>query len=602
MRILELRNIFKTYDQGKLEVPVLKNVSLSVEQGEYVAIMGPSGSGKTTLMNLIGCLDSPTSGEYLLEGEDLSKHSDLKLSEVRLRSIGFVFQSFYLLSRQSAIENVALPLLYAGVKKQERLTTAQKALERVGLGDRTDFKPTQLSGGQCQRVAIARAIVNNPKILLADEPTGALDTKSGEQIMEIFQRLHEEGVTIIMITHEADIARHAQRILHIRDGRLTDASGNFLSPETEPAPAAQAEVMPVSQDTVVPAVELHKSLSSPPQHPVEQVPIEQLIPEPSPAATSPNAAEEAANVYAQTPDFSPSDSPKENAASSLLEEELEQALAADASILPKEAEASLGEPVLEDLAPEETAAEPELSEPELSEPTEEPQEEAAGESDLFVSQEEVLPSPEEALALPQEEPPEPFLADEELFALLEGAPAESDPLFAQLGAVGSERLEPTGDEIVKEPVEEESFADFQPEEAEQLSFLAPEEDAFDLSQVSAAIDEAEHFMQLAFDVWGEAEPSMEGSAEERSPEGSSTEDPSDGTVTKDGSEGAFAEDFSEKDTLAEAFTTEGSDAPSEGDLPEGRFGTPISTNLSLTFGALDDEALSPRPGDEEGQL
>ncbi len=229
--ILELRNIFKTYLQGKLEVPVLKNVSLFVEKGEYVAIMGPSGSGKTTLMNLIGCLDSPTSGEYLLEGEDLSRQSDKKLSEVRLHSIGFVFQSFYLLPRQSALENVALPLLYAGVKKKERLAVAKQALERVGLGDRTNFKPTQLSGGQCQRVAIARAIVNNPKVLLADEPTGALDTQSGGQIMDIFHKLNEDGVTIVMITHEQSIADHARRIIHILDGRLVDEDSNFLAPE-----------------------------------------------------------------------------------------------------------------------------------------------------------------------------------------------------------------------------------------------------------------------------------------------------------------------------------------------------------------------------------
>lgn len=236
--ILELRNIFKTYLQGKLEVPVLKNVSLFVEKGEYVAIMGPSGSGKTTLMNLIGCLDSPTSGEYLLEGEDLSRQSDKKLSEVRLHSIGFVFQSFYLLPRQSALENVALPLLYAGVKKKERLAVAKQALERVGLGDRTNFKPTQLSGGQCQRVAIARAIVNNPKVLLADEPTGALDTQSGGQIMDIFHKLNEDGVTIVMITHEQSIADHARRIIHILDGRLVDEDGNFLASEEA---AAQME-------------------------------------------------------------------------------------------------------------------------------------------------------------------------------------------------------------------------------------------------------------------------------------------------------------------------------------------------------------------------
>lgn len=221
--ILELKDICKTYLQGKLEVPVLKDVTLSVDEGEYVAIMGPSGSGKTTLMNIIGCLDSPTSGEYLLEGKNVAGISEKKMSDVRLHSIGFVFQSFYLLSRQSALDNVALPLLYAGVNRKERSEIARKALERVGLGDRTDFKPTQLSGGQCQRVAIARAIVNNPKILLADEPTGALDTKSGEQIMEIFQSLNQEGVTILMITHEPEIAAHAKRVLYIRDGLLTAA-------------------------------------------------------------------------------------------------------------------------------------------------------------------------------------------------------------------------------------------------------------------------------------------------------------------------------------------------------------------------------------------
>lgn len=251
--ILELRNIYKTYTQGKLDVPVLKDVSLSVEEGEYLAIMGPSGSGKTTLMNIIGCLDTPTSGEYLLEDQDLSNETDLKLSQVRLHSIGFVFQSFHLLPRQSAVENVALPLLYAGVKKKERLEMARKALERVGLGDRTEFKPTQLSGGQCQRVAIARAIVNNPKLLLADEPTGALDTTAGEQIMEVFQRLNDEGVTIVMITHEPQIAAHAQRTLHIRDGRLTDAQGNFLSPLTETADKAEGTDAEAAQSPVVQA-------------------------------------------------------------------------------------------------------------------------------------------------------------------------------------------------------------------------------------------------------------------------------------------------------------------------------------------------------------
>ena len=218
--ILSLEHIYKTYQQGKLEVPVLKDVSLSVEEGEYVAIMGPSGSGKTTLMNVIGCLDRPTSGSYVLDGQDILSLKDRQMSDVRLHSIGFVFQSYYLLSRQSAIENVALPLLYAGVRKKERLERAQAALERVGLGDRLNFKPKQLSGGQKQRVAIARAIVNNPKLLLADEPTGALDSASGEQIMELFSRLNGEGITIVMITHDADIASHAERILRIRDGKI----------------------------------------------------------------------------------------------------------------------------------------------------------------------------------------------------------------------------------------------------------------------------------------------------------------------------------------------------------------------------------------------
>ncbi len=216
--ILELKNIYKDYIQGKMTVPVLNNISLDVEKGEYLAIMGPSGSGKTTLMNIIGCLDRPTSGQYYLDGEDILNYKDKDMSDVRLKSIGFVFQSFYLLSRQSALDNVSLPLVYAGVSKKERHERAYKALERVGLADRIDFKPTQLSGGQKQRVAIARAIVNNPKILLADEPTGALDSKSGQQIMDLFQKLNDEGVTIVMITHDAEIASFAKRKILIRDG------------------------------------------------------------------------------------------------------------------------------------------------------------------------------------------------------------------------------------------------------------------------------------------------------------------------------------------------------------------------------------------------
>ena len=273
--MLELKNIYKNYTQGKMDVPVLKDISLSVDEGEYVAIMGPSGSGKTTLMNIIGCLDSPTSGEYILEGKDISQSSDNKLSDVRLHSIGFVFQSFYLLSRQSALENVALPLLYAGVRRKERLEIARKALERVGLGDRVNFKPTQFSGGQCQRVAIARAIVNNPKVLLADEPTGALDTKSGEQIMEIFQKLNEEGVTIVMITHEPEIAAHAKRVLHIRDGMLLEAQASG----TTPAGAA-----PVTGETPAPSVPL----------PPDVIPVQEFHIAPKKRPAAPKAAQPAA--------------------------------------------------------------------------------------------------------------------------------------------------------------------------------------------------------------------------------------------------------------------------------------------------------------------
>lgn len=218
--ILNLQNIYKDYQQEKLVVPVLKDVSLTVEEGEYVAIMGPSGSGKTTLMNIIGCLDRPTSGTYELAGENVLKLKDRELSDLRLKSIGFVFQSFQLMPRESAVENVALPLSYAGVRKTERRSRATKALERVGLGDRVNFRPTQLSGGQKQRVAIARAMVNHPKILLADEPTGALDSKSGEQIMELFDSLNEEGVTIVMITHDPKIAAKAKRIVRIIDGEI----------------------------------------------------------------------------------------------------------------------------------------------------------------------------------------------------------------------------------------------------------------------------------------------------------------------------------------------------------------------------------------------
>ena len=218
--IVQLENVYKDYMQGKEPVHVLHDISMTVEQGEYIAIMGPSGSGKTTLMNLLGCLDVPTSGTYLLEGRDIGSLSDDDLSDIRNQSIGFVFQNFHLLPKMTALDNVALPLLYRGVSQKDRRLRAEAALKLMGLGDRMDFYPNQLSGGQQQRVAIARAIVGNPKLLLADEPTGALDTASGVQIMDIFRRLSRRGITIIMITHELGIAQCADKIYHILDGRL----------------------------------------------------------------------------------------------------------------------------------------------------------------------------------------------------------------------------------------------------------------------------------------------------------------------------------------------------------------------------------------------
>ena len=221
MAILELTDICKDYAQGKNPVRVLKNVNLTVEKGDYLAIMGPSGSGKTTLMNLIGCLDVPTSGRYRLEGRDLKDLTDDELADVRNKYIGFVFQSFHLLPKMNALDNVALPLLYAGVPLKERRARAEEALKAVELGDRMEFMPNQLSGGQCQRVAIARAMVTKPALLLADEPTGALDTKSGNQIMDIFRQLSRDGMTIIMITHEESIAQCADKIYYILDGELS---------------------------------------------------------------------------------------------------------------------------------------------------------------------------------------------------------------------------------------------------------------------------------------------------------------------------------------------------------------------------------------------
>ena len=219
--ILQMRDICKDYPMGKTVTRVLKNVNLDVSEGDYLAIMGPSGSGKTTLMNLIGCLDVPTSGSYLLGDREITKCSGKELAEVRNKEIGFVFQSFHLLPKLTALDNVALPLLYGGVKKEERRERARAALETVGLSDRIDHRPDQLSGGQCQRVAIARAIVGKPRLLLADEPTGALDSASGAQVMELFHQLHADGSTIIMITHDRNIAHHADTIMTIKDGVLS---------------------------------------------------------------------------------------------------------------------------------------------------------------------------------------------------------------------------------------------------------------------------------------------------------------------------------------------------------------------------------------------
>lgn len=225
MAILKLTDICKDYQQGKEPVRVLKNICMTVEKGDYLAIMGPSGSGKTTLMNIIGCLDVPTSGSYELDGKNLKDLSDDDLADIRNRHIGFVFQHFHLLPKMTALDNVALPLLYADVSLKERRERAAEALKAVGLEERMDFYPNQLSGGQCQRVAIARAMVGKPDLLLADEPTGALDTKSGNQIMEIFRQLSEDGMTIVMITHEPSIAECADKTYRILDGELFTGEG-----------------------------------------------------------------------------------------------------------------------------------------------------------------------------------------------------------------------------------------------------------------------------------------------------------------------------------------------------------------------------------------
>ncbi|MBQ9633149.1 MAG: ABC transporter ATP-binding protein [Lachnospiraceae bacterium] len=220
--ILEMQHVYKNYIQGEMEVPVLKDINFAVEEGEYIAITGPSGSGKTTMMNLIGCLDVATKGKVIFDGEDIGTFNDNELSDLRLNKIGFVFQHSELLGSMTAIKNVSLPLMYAGMDKEERERRSRAALERVGLGQRLNFRPNQLSGGQRQRVAVARAIINHPRIILADEPTGALDSVSGEAVMQLFQALNDEGITIIMITHDAKIAARAKRRATMLDGFLSE--------------------------------------------------------------------------------------------------------------------------------------------------------------------------------------------------------------------------------------------------------------------------------------------------------------------------------------------------------------------------------------------
>lgn len=224
--VIHLENIRKSYFMGRMELEVLKGINLDIYRNEYVALMGPSGSGKSTLMNIIGCLDTPTSGTYILSNHDVSKTEDNRLAEIRNKEIGFVFQQFNLLPRLTALENVALPLVYAGEGKRSRTEKAKHVMDLVNLSDRGHHKPNELSGGQCQRVAIARALVNSPSIILADEPTGNLDTKTSYEIMEIFNTIHSNGNTIVLVTHEEDIANHAHRIVRLRDGLIESDKKN----------------------------------------------------------------------------------------------------------------------------------------------------------------------------------------------------------------------------------------------------------------------------------------------------------------------------------------------------------------------------------------
>jgi putative ABC transport system ATP-binding protein len=222
--VIEIKGIGKTYVIGDVVVEALRSVDLQINKGEYVALMGPSGSGKSTLMNILGCLDTPSRGKYLLNGTDVSHMSDNELAQIRNKEIGFIFQTFNLLARNTSLENVALPLVYAGIGKKERLAIARESLKSVGLADRVDHKPNELSGGQRQRVAIARALVNKPAIILADEPTGNLDTKTSHEIMDLLEEIHQQGNTVIIVTHEEDIAKRAKRIVRLRDGLIESDS------------------------------------------------------------------------------------------------------------------------------------------------------------------------------------------------------------------------------------------------------------------------------------------------------------------------------------------------------------------------------------------
>lgn len=597
--ILELRNIFKTYYQGKMEVPVLKDVSLSVAEGEYLAIMGPSGSGKTTLMNLIGCLDVPTSGQYLLEGQELSNESDAKLSQVRLRSIGFVFQSFYLLSRQSAVDNVALPLLYAGIRRRERTEKAKLALERVGLGDRLSFKPTQLSGGQCQRVAIARAIVNNPKILLADEPTGALDTKSGEQIMEIFQKLNDEGVTIVMITHEPEIAAHAKRTLHIRDGQLLDAPPAPVVLK-QPEPQLQmpdrklvtAPLPAVRQPMTILPVEITDPFAR--QEETAPIEIEDINPfgedEPETAPLSDTAEPEAVHAPEQ-------DELSEGELEAAIEQEIEMEMHWEAPHAEEPAKAPVEAATAEEVPAEAPAVPAATVEETVPEPKDEKEEQ----------QEETLAAEAEKEEAPAEPSPDTAL-EAEIAALLDGG--KEDP-FA------------TGDAFLKE-------AGIEPEQPEAEE-PAPETPLL----VTKATKEGAP-AQISFDIWAEPEPidveaievefdtdeeepvqEEEPAAEapmEAEPDGQEMEEaeqaagePADAPTALEAPEADAPENTPPKmvaldlfDTAFDAFE----DALPRESSAEGQFGLPMKTDVDLSAAFKKQEPPYPwgQPGGEAGQV